>query len=78
MRIQLKRLVGQELDQQGVYEWPIWEKEASRFDWHYDTDETCYLLEGRVEVTTMKKPNTTNSLWKVGNVLTRAACSKIN
>lgn len=52
MRIQVKRPVGQELDQQGVYEWPIWEKEASRFDWHYDTDETCYLLEGRVEVTT--------------------------
>ena len=36
----------------GVYEWPIREKEASRFDWHYDTDETCYLLEGRVEVYT--------------------------
>lgn len=52
MRIQVKRPVGQELDQHGVYEWPIWEKEASRFDWHYDTDETCYLLEGRVEVTT--------------------------
>ena len=52
MRIQVKRPVGQELHQHGVYEWPIWEKEASRFDWHYDTDETCYLLEGRVEVTT--------------------------
>ena len=52
MKIQVKRPIGQELDQQGVYEWPIWEKEASRFDWHYDTDETCYLLEGRVEVTT--------------------------
>jgi len=48
----VKRPVGHELDQQGVYQWPIWEKEASRFDWHYDTDETCYLLEGRVEVTT--------------------------
>ncbi|MGD9308969.1 MAG: cupin domain-containing protein [Desulfosarcina sp.] len=52
MKIQVKRPLGQELDQQGVYQWPIWEKEASRFDWHYDTDETCYLLEGRVEVTT--------------------------
>jgi uncharacterized cupin superfamily protein len=52
MRIQVKWPVGQELDQQGVYEWPIWEKEASRFDWLYDSDEICYLLEGRVEMTT--------------------------
>jgi len=40
MRIQVKRPIGQELDQQGVYEWPIWKKEASRFEWHYDFDET--------------------------------------
>lgn len=31
---------------------PIWTKEASRFDWEYDTGETCYLLEGDVRVTT--------------------------
>ncbi len=35
-----------------MFEWPIWEKEASCFDWHYDTDETCYLLKGRVAVST--------------------------
>ena len=31
--------------------WPIWEKEASKFDWHYDEKETCYILEGEVTVT---------------------------
>jgi len=36
----------------GVYSWPIWEKEASRFDWHYDETEICYLLEGKVVVKT--------------------------
>lgn len=39
------------LDVIGVYDWPIWEKEVSKFDWHYDTKETCYLLAGDVIVT---------------------------
>jgi uncharacterized cupin superfamily protein len=39
------------LDVIGVYDWPIWEKEVSRFPWTYDTRETCYLLEGDVIVT---------------------------
>ncbi len=30
--------------------WPIWEKEASTFDWHYDSEETFYVLEGDVTV----------------------------
>jgi len=35
----------------GVSHWPIWTKEVSRFEWSYDTSETCYLLAGDVEVT---------------------------
>jgi len=35
----------------GVFSWPIWTKEVSSFPWTYDEDETCYLLEGEVEVT---------------------------
>jgi uncharacterized cupin superfamily protein len=38
------------LDQLGVFSWPIWEKEVSTFPWHYDTPETCYILEGEVRV----------------------------
>ena len=52
MKIDVKKPSEKELEGQGVYDWPIWEKEISRFDWHYDTDETCYLLKGQVEVTT--------------------------
>ncbi len=40
----------EKLEEMGVFNWPIWEKEPSRFDWSYDTDETCYLLEGKVRV----------------------------
>ncbi|MBX2862373.1 MAG: cupin domain-containing protein [Leptolyngbyaceae cyanobacterium MAG.088] len=40
-----------ELDVMGVFEWPIWQKEASEFSWHYDQTETCYFLSGAVIVT---------------------------
>ena len=52
MKIDVKQPSQENLLQQGVFEWPIWEKEVSRFDWHYDTAETCYLLAGQVAVTT--------------------------
>ena len=35
----------------GIYDWPIWEKEVSEFSWTYSADETCYFLEGDVVVT---------------------------
>jgi uncharacterized cupin superfamily protein len=39
------------LEVMGVYDWPIWTKEISQFPWHYDSDETCYILAGEVIVT---------------------------
>lgn len=33
-----------------VLSWPIWSKEVSEFPWTYDESETCYFLEGDVEV----------------------------
>ena len=39
------------LDAMGVDGWPVWNKEPSRFDWHYDREEVCYILEGRATVT---------------------------
>ena len=41
----------EKLHQLGVRSWPIWEKEVSEFPWEYDETETCYILEGDVEVT---------------------------
>ncbi|GAA5784974.1 cupin domain-containing protein [Chitiniphilus shinanonensis] len=35
----------------GVAQWPVWSKEVSRFPWHYDETETCWLIAGRVRVT---------------------------
>lgn len=39
------------LEQLGVKQWPIWEKEVSVFPWYYDEKETAYILQGEVVVT---------------------------
>lgn len=41
----------QRLKSLGVMSWPIWTKEVSEFPWTYDSEETCYFLEGDVVVT---------------------------
>ena len=39
------------LEIQGVYDWPIWRKEVSKFQWKYEQTEICYFLRGQVIVT---------------------------
>ncbi len=41
----------EQLESQGVFTWGIWTKEPSTFPWTYDSNETCYFLEGEVVVT---------------------------
>ncbi len=48
--IKIEKLPETELKNKGIFDWGIWEKEVSRFDWHYDRTEECYLLEGHVIV----------------------------
>lgn len=52
MKITVEKPTEAKLDELGVYAWPIWTKDASRFDWYYDDQESCYILEGEVTVTT--------------------------
>ncbi|MDP8260492.1 MAG: cupin domain-containing protein [Candidatus Gygaella obscura] len=52
MEIKVERLSNEELQKRQVFEWSIWNKEASVFDWHYDQQEQCYFLEGKVTVKT--------------------------
>ena len=35
----------------GIFSWPTWTKEISEFPWTYNSNETCYFLEGDVIVT---------------------------
>ena len=48
--VKIEKPTPEKLKKEGVFSWPIWEKEVSRFDWYYDEPETCYFLEGEVEV----------------------------
>lgn len=50
MQIKVQKLSDPELREKGVFSWPVWEKEACEFDWHYDSSEQCYFLEGDVTV----------------------------
>jgi uncharacterized cupin superfamily protein len=52
MQIEIKKMDREEAEKKGITTWSIWEKEVSRFDWHYDSTEECYLLEGQVTVET--------------------------
>jgi len=50
--IKIEKLDKAAIEKRGVAKWPIWTKEVSRFDWHYDRIEECYILEGSVIVET--------------------------
>ncbi|PPC90366.1 MAG: cupin [Methylobacter sp.] len=39
------------LEELDVANWPIWEKEVSRFTIDFDETETAYILEGEIIVT---------------------------
>ncbi len=48
MKIEVKKLSETEINELGIKSWPIWTKEKSTFDWHYDSKEMCLFLEGKV------------------------------
>ncbi len=52
MNIKVEKLSSEEIAKRGIKKWPIWEKEVSRFDWTYDSQEECLFLEGEVTVET--------------------------
>ena len=51
MHVTIKQLDKKELDEMGVFSWPVWTKGNSKFDWHYDQQEQCYLTEGKAVIT---------------------------
>ena len=51
-KVIIQKLSDEVIDKRSIRNWPIWEKEVSRFDWQYDGDEECLILEGEIEVET--------------------------
>jgi len=50
MKIEVRTINGGEIAKKDVFKWPIWSCGVSEFDWEYDQQESCLLLEGEVEV----------------------------
>lgn len=51
-RIKIEKATPELLEKLNVESWGQWGCEVSKFDWEYDAQETCYLYEGQVKVTT--------------------------
>jgi hypothetical protein len=54
MKMKKKLPTEDDLKNLNVVSWGTWSKEVSEFDWSYDDTETCFLLDGEVEVTDSK------------------------
>ena len=50
MKIEISAISENEISKKGIFSWPIWTCGASEFDWEYEQQESCLLLEGEVEV----------------------------
>jgi len=51
-KIIIEKLSEQEVAKRGIHNWPIWEKEVSKFPWTYDGKEECLIIEGEFTVET--------------------------
>jgi uncharacterized protein len=51
-KVIIEKLTEAEINKKSIESWPIWEKEISRFNWEYDGDEECLILEGEVIIET--------------------------
>jgi uncharacterized protein len=51
-KILIEKLSDSEVKEKGIRNWPVWEKEISRFNWQYDDTEECLIIEGEVVVET--------------------------
>ncbi len=51
MTVEVRKLAKGEFESLGIGRWSTWGCGVSSFPWTYDEPETCYILEGEVEVT---------------------------
>ncbi len=51
-KIKVEKPSKEKLDSLGLDRWSPWECGPSTFDWEYNDDETCYVIEGKVKVNT--------------------------
>ena len=47
----VKQLSEDEIQERGIRSWSTWSCDKSEFPWEYSEKESCYILEGQVDVT---------------------------
>ncbi len=50
MRIEIEQPEQEELEEAGVFSWPVWEHEEDKLEWYYDKTEQCYIVEGSATI----------------------------
>jgi uncharacterized protein len=55
-----EQLTDNQIQELGIRQWPIWEKEISRFSYVYEEEELFYFLEGIVVIETEQGATTIN------------------
>lgn len=48
----IKKLTDEEIAEKGILQWSTWSCEKSIFPWEYTDKESCYILEGKVDIET--------------------------
>ena len=51
-KITVKHILENEIQEKEIRTWSTWACNKSEFPWEYSERESCYILEGQVEVTT--------------------------
>ena len=51
-KITVKHISENEIQEKGIRTWSTWSCDKSEFPWEYSERESCYIVEGQVEVTT--------------------------
>ena len=54
-KVIIQKLDESEIKERQIRKWPIWEKEVSRFNYVYDGDEECLILEGEIVIETSEE-----------------------
>ncbi len=52
MEIKVEKATDERLKELGVENWSPWSCGVSKFNWEYDCNERCYIMEGEVEIET--------------------------
>jgi len=47
-KVIIEKLSEEDIQKRDIRSWPIWTKEVSVFDWYYDSEEECLILEGEI------------------------------